>query len=139
LIPSRGCCGERNLCGFPNRDCPTSRRLCETWDFILARRPGYGFSTISPNKPLMVPSSVAKRNTEAHPFTLNSLEPLGSEVTLKTIPVGEPGPLSPFGESGPFPAVGIDTLRPVIGFPAPSYSVDQPQLLSLIHHGVPGP
>ena len=40
---------------------------------------------------------------------------------------------------GPFPAVGINTLSVVTCLPDPSCNVAHPELLSLTHHGVPGP
>src|ERR1700758_2231754 len=71
----------------------------------------------------MVPSSVAKRNLDAHPCTWNSFDP------FHTTPVGEPGPFSP--------AVGINTFKACCSFPWPSYKVDQPELLSATHQGEP--
>src|SRR5579862_4152371 len=74
-------------------------------------------------QPLMVPSSVAKIKIADEPLILKS------DVPLKTMPVGVPGP-SP-------PAVGMETLRGTL-LPSPLYSVDQPEPLSLIHHGEVG-
>src|ERR1700729_310348 len=48
-------------------------------------------------QPLIVPSKVANRKTAGDPLILKSDDP------LKTVPVGEPGPSSPF--------VGINTSR----------------------------
>src|ERR1700722_10780764 len=58
--------------------------------------------------PLMVPSNVANRKIDGHPWTWNSLV----VDAFQTMPVGKPGPFAPVGESGPFPAVGINTLSP---------------------------
>src|ERR1700735_3274785 len=74
-------------------------------------------------QPLMVPSSVAKIKIAGEPLILKS------DVPLKTMPVGVPGP-SP-------PAVGMETFRATL-VPSPLYNVDQPEPLSLIHHGEVG-
>src|ERR1700679_4064005 len=74
-------------------------------------------------QPLMVPSSVAKIKIAGEPLILKS------DVPLKTMPVGVPGP-SP-------PAVGIKTFRGTL-VPSPWYSVAQPEALSLTHHGEVG-
>src|SRR3984885_10818882 len=83
--------------------------------------------------PLMVPSNVANRKIDGHPWTWNSLV----VDAFQTMPVGKPGPFAPVGESGPFPAVGINTLSPC-ATPAALYRVDHPELLSLTHQGEPG-
>src|SRR5580692_10942019 len=74
-------------------------------------------------QPAMAPSKVAKMKSDEFPPTANPPDP------LNTSPVGWPGPL-PLAD-------GIVTCNPCLT-PAPVYSVDHPDPLSLIQNGDPG-
>src|SRR5713101_3666081 len=76
-----------------------------------------------PDHPLMVPSSVANKNTDVQVSILNSVDP------LYTIPVGDPAPV---------PEDGGTTTFKVCTLPLPSYRVDHPEASSLTQNAPPG-
>src|SRR5882724_7876363 len=92
-------------------------------------------------QPEMVPSSVAKMNTDGRPPGMPLSNKKSVRLPLNTTPVGVdcvPAGAKPGGgTTTKFPATPPASVKILTGFPAPLKRLEVPELLLPIHQGLP--